>query len=156
MDKIVAIDPGGTTGVCAIEETASHVEGVPDFQVVMVEEILWENRLTFFEALFYGRLTTINGEPLLPDVVVIESFRLRPGRAMEQIGSNFPSVRVIGIVEAFVALCINEPLLVFQEPSIIGRCEILAEHASMFRGLIHAGDAYRHARYYHLTTRRKP
>jgi len=148
---ICGVDPGNTTGVCLIDETASR----DDFQVVGVYQIPWEYRISFFQALFTGTFADeVQSKPLLPEVVVIESFRLRPGRAMEQVGSEFPSVRVIGIVETFISLCIPKPLLVFQEPSVIGRVEILPQHIEQFKALIHAGDAYRHARYYHITTRR--
>ena len=146
MTTIVGIDPGETTGVCALETPRNgHV-----FQVVGVYQIPWEDRVSFFRALFTGGIAQPDGYQLLPEIVAIESFRLRPGRAMEQVGSEFPSVRVIGIVEAFLSLCSPQPLLAFQEPVIIGRCQILSEHEQLFRGLVHAGDAYRHARYYYV------
>lgn len=161
---IMGVDPGRTTGVCLIQEQER------DFWVVTSWQIPWEQRVTFFVALFSGAFADPNGVILLPEIVVIESFRLRPGRAMEQIGSEFPSVRVIGIVEtlaeivpqlialqtlipAMTAKMVKKPLLVYQEPSIISRVEILPEHKEELSGLIHAQDAYRHARYYHLTTR---
>jgi hypothetical protein len=150
MNTIVAIDPGQTTGVCAIREAHKS----DDFQVVGTWQIPWEDRVTFFVALFSGTFALGKSKSLLPEVVVIENFHLRPGRALEQIGSEFPSVRVIGIVEVLVALCCPKPLLIFQDPSVIGRVSILPEHEERLAGLIHAQDAYRHARYYHITTRR--
>jgi hypothetical protein len=146
---IVAIDPGSTTGVCIIREQPSVECG---FQVVSVWQIPWEQRTSFFMALFNGTFATDNGKPLLPEIVVIEAFRLRPGRAMEQVGSIFPSVRIIGIIEAFIEISLPKPLMVFQEPSVIGRVEVLPEHKEALSGLIHATAAYMHARYYHLTT----
>lgn len=150
MSTIAAIDPGQTTGVCIIGETPKS----NDFRVVGTWQIPWESRISFFVALFGGTFADDKGKPLLPEVVIIENFHLRPGRALEQIGSEFPSVRVIGIVEVLVALCCPKPLLVFQDPSVIGRVSILPEHEERLAGLIHAQDAYRHARYYHITTRR--
>jgi len=150
MASIVGVDPGTTTGVCLIvADDRSN-----DFQVVGVWQIPWEDRLSFFPALLHGTFTN-QGKPQLPEVVVIESFHLRPGRAMEQVGSVFPSVRIIGIVEAFASLCTPEPLLVLQDPSVIGRVEILQQHSAMLSTLIHAQDAYRHARYYCLTTSKR-
>lgn len=143
---IVAIDPGGTTGVCVIQELAN------DFQVVYIDQIPWQNRVTFFKALFAGTLTDVNGKPLLPEVVVIEAFRLRPGRAMEQVGSVFPSVRIIGIVEALISFMTPPPLLVFQEPIDMSRVSILPEHEELLKGFIHVQAAYKHARYYHVIT----
>lgn len=154
MTCIVGIDPGHTTGFCMVDEKPKA--GIDDFQVVSVAQIPWEKRVSFFIALFNGTFANNKGESQLPEIVVIESFRLRPGRAMEQVGSEFPSVRVIGIVEALTALCLPErPLLVFQEPGVIGRVGILPKHEEQLRGLVHAGDAYRHVRYYHLTTGRR-
>lgn len=145
--KICGIDPGQTTGVCLIED---HDDS-NDFQVLNVWQIPWENRLTFFKALLTCTFT--NGESLVPEVVVIESFRLRPGRAMEQVGSEFPSVRIIGIVEALLSLCIPQPPLIFQEPSVTARVNILSDDQPILLGLVHASDAYKHARYYHLRRR---
>lgn len=158
-DIIMAVDPGQTTGVCIIKEfdkAPNALTQIDGFQVMASWQIPWESRISFFVALFSGAFATDDGEILLPGIVVIESFRLRPGRAMEQIGSEFPSVRVIGIVETLIYQCtVAQPLLVFQEPAIIGRVEILPEHKQQLSGLIHAQDAYRHARYYHLTTHRR-
>lgn len=156
---IAGIDPGYTTGLCVIDENpkARRIIGGmlenDDFQVVCVAQIPWEKRLVSLQALFYGTFAN-SDKLLLPEVVVVEAFRLRPGRAMEQVGSEFPSVRIIGIVETLVSLCCPQPLLVYQEPGVIGRVEILEQHKTELEGLIHAGDAYRHVRYYHLTTRR--
>ena len=151
MTCIVGIDPGYTTGYCMVEESSDH----RDFQVVSAAQIPWEKRISFFVALFSGTFANAKDEPQLPEIVVIEAFRLRPGRAMEQVGSDFPSVRVIGIVETLIYCCQPcKPLLVFQEPGVIGRVEILPEHIDQLSGLIHAADAYRHVRYYHLTTGR--
>jgi hypothetical protein len=150
MTTIIGIDPGATTGVCAIVESVDR----DDFQVAGVYEIPWQDRLSFFRALFTGAITAISGDQLLPEIVVIEDFKLAQGHAMDQVGSRFPSVRIIGIVEAFMSLCDPVPMLVFQPPSSMARVEMLPQHAHMFPGLIHAGDAYRHARYYHVTTGR--
>jgi len=147
MTLIVGIDPGGTTGVCIIKEPTS--DGSDDFQVVGVHQIPWEDRLPSLLALMSGSLVDGNGERLLPEIVVVENFHVRPGQAIEP---SVPSVRIIGIIEAFWSLQNPRPLLVFQDPVVIGRTQILEQHKALFKGLIHAGDAYRHARYYHLTT----
>jgi len=144
---IVAIDPGTTTGVCCIQQHPGSVYG---FQVVSSWQRPWEDRLSFFMALFNGTFVDVNDKTLLPEIVVLEAFRLRPGRAMEQVGSIFPSVRIIGIVEAFTSLMVPQPVIVFQEPGIMSRTEILPDHMERLSGLIHAQDAYKHARYYHI------
>lgn len=140
---ILAIDPGQTTGVCALESDPEN-----NIRVVAAVQIPWSRRIEDFAALLAG--TSEEGLQQ-PDVIVFEAFRLRPGRAMEQVGSIFPSVRVIGIVEALHYTMDLKCPIVYQEPSILSRTEVLEEHKQHFVGREHAADAYRHARYYHVT-----
>lgn len=116
----------------------------------MAEQILWNRRKYDFWALFTA--TFQEGLPM-PQYVVIESFRLRPGRAMEQVGSTFPSVEMIGLIEAFqfVVGPMNFFEIVYQEPGAIGRTAVLPEHTKYFVGKPHAMDAYKHARYFFVT-----
>lgn len=142
---ILGIDPGKTTGVCMLR-TGETVE------VVLAEQIPWDRRKEDLWALFTA---TFREELPVPQYTVIENFRLRPGRAMEQVGSTFPSVEVIGLIEAFHFITKNFFDLVYQEPAIISRVQILPEHAAFFVGKPHAADAYRHARYFLTTHRQK-
>jgi hypothetical protein len=143
---ILALDPGATTGYCLVDDSTG-------FGVVSVGEIPWDSRLGLLTALIGG--TSAHNGLLQPQAVVVEAFRLRPGRAMEQVGSIFPSVRIIGIIEALLYQRPDRSKvpLVFQEPGIMARVEVLPEHADLFVGMPHAKDAYKHARYYTLTTR---
>ena len=119
-----------------------------DIEVVMAEQIPWDRRKEDLWALFTA--TFREGLPV-PQYTVVENFRLRPGRAMEQVGSTFPSVEVIGLIEAFQFVTKNYFKLVYQEPAIISRVQVLPEHAPLFVGKPHAADAYRHARYFCVT-----
>lgn len=146
---ILGVDPGQTTGVCMIRTTD---ENINNFDVLLAEQVLWNNR----HADFWALLVTMNERIVpVPDIVVIENFRLRPGRAMEQVGSTFPSVNVIGLIEAFQYVAPISFELAYQEPAIIGRVQILPEHQELFVGKQHAADAYRHARYYSITNAHK-
>ena len=153
MAVLVGVDPGATTGVCIVEECSAQAD---DFQVVSALQIPWEERLSFFQALFSGTSVYAINEPRLPEVVVIEQFKLRGDAAFHQVGSDFPSVRIIGIIEAMVfvykEVVGNSPLLVYQPNADIHRVQILPQHEAKFVGLKHAADAYRHLRYYMLTT----
>lgn len=148
---ILGVDPGQTTGVCLINTNIS-TNGAESFGVLLAEQIPWERR----HADFWALLGDLNYHRVpAPQLVVIENFRLRPGRAMEQVGSTFPSVNVIGLIEAYRHVSPFEFDIVFQEPAIIGRVQILPVHQSLFVGKQHAADAYRHARYYAVTHKGK-
>jgi hypothetical protein len=67
---------------------------------------------------------------------------------MEQVGSTFPSVEVIGLIEGYQYVTRNYFTIKYQEPGSIARVAVLAEHAGFFVGLPHAMDAYKHARFY--------
>lgn len=166
---ILAIDPGRTTGICAIRT----VDGVKGFEVVTALEILWENRLELLSALIDG--TYFNPKvPQPPEAVVIENFRLRQGRALEQSGSDFPSSQLIGMVQAFLwmdkhivadapenikAYVADNPQnfrpygldrLHFQEPANMANVKIMPEDLGLLTGSNHKQDAYKHARFYYL------
>ena len=139
---VLGVDPGQTTGFCLLKNCQGRQRV---YSLLEAGQILWDRRKLDMYALLSGTYRT---RLPVPEAIVIESFRLRPGRAMEQVGSTFPSVQVIGNIEAFqFALSLSVPLI-FQEPSIISRVEILPEHEDRLTGKPHAQDAYKHARYY--------
>ena len=141
--KLVAFDPGKTTGVCVADVT-KH-----DFQLRTCFEMSWESRFEVVEALISG--TYFNPKvPHVPEIVVAESFRLRQGRALEQAGSDFPSVNVIAIIQTFLYLHGPERQLdlKLQEPGMRSRVKVLDEHKQWVKGSSHKLDAYQHARLY--------
>lgn len=162
---ILALDPGRTTGACAIETLDSG------FRVITALEIPWENRLPILEALLDG--TYYSQVPQLPEAVVVETFRLRQGRALEQTGSDFPSSQVIGSIQAFLHLdklprppgqgflypnenrAYGLDRLHFQEPVCMSRVEILPGDFSFVSGSEHRKDAYKHARFFYLSQIKK-
>lgn len=176
--RILAIDPGKTTGVCLLETTSQH----DDFEVALALEIPWEAHPEFLWALINGTLPQ-QRQPHPPEVVVVEAFRLRQGRALEQTGSDFPSSQVIGMIqmvlwldrpysigsEAFFpgpnpkAYVVQEapnsattvrPVgisrLAFQQPATISRVQIDPRHLDFVQGSAHKQDAYKHARFFYL------
>jgi hypothetical protein len=163
---VLAIDPGRTTGACVAEVSRTG------FRVVTALEIPWESRLEILSALIDGTYFD-KKSPQPPVAVVIENFRLRQGRALEQSGSDFPSSQVIGAVQAFLWMDLpshrangdfllpidNRPYglerLHFQEPSCMARVLVLPEHAEIVRGSPHKEDAYKHARYFYIVNGRQ-
>jgi hypothetical protein len=89
---IVAIDPGEATGV-AIVSVDLHDHDVDS--VLQTYEIAWDDRFSLIPL-----ITDMRKAPLLPNKIVVESFRLYPSEFQHQIGKEFPSVRVIGIIES--------------------------------------------------------
>lgn len=150
--QILAIDPGRTTGICLVESASDGL------RLVEVREILWDDRFDQLKALLDSMfLHPLLQEPQPVGAVVIETFRLRQGRAYEQSGSDFPSTQVIAIVQTL--LWVRDPFyltrLFYQEPAIIGRVKILDEHVNYVAGSEHKKDAYRHARFFYLAHGRK-
>jgi len=168
---ILAIDPGRTSGICVVRTT----EGKKGFVVVTALEMPWESRMEFLETLLDGTYFD-QKVPQLPEAVVIESFRLRQGRALEQAGSDFPSSQVIGSIQAFLwmdkpttgvlagsngqlthhfeiggpARPVGLARLHFQEPSTMSHVAIEPEDMPLLAGSPHKQDAYKHARFYYL------
>lgn len=140
---VLGVDPGKTTGVCALSVDANGA-----IEVLMAEQIPWDRRKEDLWALFTA---TFREELPAPRYVVVESFRLRPGRAMEQVGSTFPSVEVIGLIEAFQFVSRQQFEIIYQEPAVIGRVAISPEFQHHFVGKVHASDAFKHARYFVIT-----
>lgn len=155
--KILAIDPGETTGVCILQTTELR----DDFEVAYVSEMSWDDRFRISKALIMGtwpqRMTPDPGWVAAarpPEVVVIEQFRLRQGKAYAQAGSTFPSIQVQAIIETFVYAYLHkqpDKFIAYQEPICMARVQILPDHHHLIAGSEHMKDAYKHARYYFET-----
>lgn len=145
MKTVLSVDPGKTTGACLILAK----EGQRDFEVLSASEIPWEKRLSALNALIGGSILKPSGYLPRPQVVVVETFRLRFNKAKDQIGSEFPATKIIGVVQAFCYIH-KVSSIIYQEPSVRSRVKVLPEHSDLIVGP-HVTDAYQHARYYHVT-----
>jgi hypothetical protein len=135
MKKILAVDPGLTTGLAY----GVH-QGGRDFLFTRSEEMKWDDRFDLYRLL----------QEWCPSIIVCESFRLYAHKSKQQIGSEFPSVRIIGILELSAhLLALPEP--VFQPPSIRQNVRIPDEHLPRVQGSEHRKDSYQHLRYFVLT-----
>src|SRR5262245_37203997 len=94
MKFVVCIDPGQTTGFCALG-FAGGIINIDTYTLHDTLEVDWSNRFWFMHYL------TKHREAI--GVIVIEKFKLfgNDKKMKSQINSEFPSVRVIGIVEAY-------------------------------------------------------
>lgn len=140
----MGVDPGKTTGICVAERVAVANPGHP-FEVLYTAEIMWETRIHELRELFqvYNDI----------EAIVVESFRLYPHAAQSQIGSDFPSVRVIGTIETVLEISDIAAPIVFLPASIHKRVlipEWLPHYSSA-----HVRDAYALVKYYYLTKLKK-
>ncbi len=135
---ILSVDPGMTTGLVVAENIRS-----PDQFDFYALELNWSQRfwfLTFFK----------DYHPII-EKIIIEEYRLFKHKASDQTNSIIPSVRVIGIIEAyaFEYSLINK--IVYQIPAEIksyGKytLNILDHHLEFVGPSKHTRDAYRHLR----------
>lgn len=130
---LLSLDPGTTTGYAVVEATESSLE------VIKAGTILWNDR-------FYDLQELVNEWPY--DHIIVETFRLFPHKAMSQIGSHFPSAQVIGIIEFLLWHRGYLDRLVYQNPSIKARTQVMDDSIP---NITHVQDAYRHARYFAIT-----
>jgi len=89
--KILAIDPGKTTGVCYADWDLLSIpnDKTPlNVETTKLFEIQWENRFAI------GELVA-----LPTDVIVIENFIMYANKHNDLTGAEFPSSQIIGIVE---------------------------------------------------------
>lgn len=138
MTKLIAIDPGSTTGFV---EAETSLVGITLLRVI---EIPWERRFALRDLLWN------EGSQPVPDKVIIESFRLYAHRAQSQVNNDFPSVRVIGIVEAALHEFGWLDKLVFQPASVRSRVVVASPYREQLRSP-HTHDAFQHIRYYYVT-----
>jgi hypothetical protein len=132
--NIVAFDPGVTTGcVVAAYESGST------FLITRAEEIPWGGR-------FHGIKRILNFYN--PEFIVVESFRLYPHKAQAQIGQDFPSAQVIGIIEAYAYEAGLLDRIRKQPAAARVKTKVLDTHKAALRSTPHIIDAYQHLRYF--------
>lgn len=98
-------------------------------------------------------LTALHAIHGVPDVMVVEAYRIYPNRAKQHINSDLFTPRVIGGIEVWSAIIKPTPKLVFQMASQakgFATDRKLRDWGLYQRGARHANDAIRHAVYYLL------
>ena len=94
--RVLAVDPGGMNGLAWFKENGD-LDGFN--QVKLDDFAVWLE----------------NHEPK-PDVVVVEDYRLRKGKALQQSGSNMPASQAIGIVDSY---CKRNHIQMVKQPAYI-------------------------------------
>lgn len=131
---IAAFDPGETTGVVVAEWQSGR-----DFHLLLTGVIPWNER--FFQTKYILR-------QYRPDFIVVESFRLYRHKAESQIGKDFPSAQMIGIICAYAYDTVGLEGIRLQPASVRSSVKVLDDHKRMVGASPHIQDAYRHLRYY--------
>lgn len=141
----IAIDPGLTTGMVCGDTDFYNSRNT--FSIALAREITWSDRFWLRQYIHYNRD--------IIDAIIIERFSLFPNpKTMNaQINSEFPSVRIIGLVEAYAEMYGLLNKIVYQNPSDRKSVTIPVEHQRCLplNGRDHIKDAYRHLRFYYLT-----
>lgn len=149
MTQVLAIDPGQTTGVVVAE-----LQNYEIASIVQQYEMGWARRFELIP-LVAGLCASDGGTPPQCSVIVLEAFRLYPHEHRRQVGSDFPSVRVIGIVEAAAFICGFDLNNLFLLPAgVKNKVAILPQHAPLIMRSEHVRDAYKLARYHAVMLRR--
>lgn len=128
---IASFDPGRTTG-CVL----ARWESGRDFDIVMKYAIPWEKRFPAIKDILR----------YVPEHIVVESFRLYPHSARAQIGQDFPSSQVIGIIETFAYEYSPESRITKQPAA--ARSNVKVTHEEIKGSSVHVLDAYLHLRYF--------
>ena len=118
--KIMSFDPGETTGFAVLDtDTGSWMTGVIG---------LWHTIDSLLDC-------------HKPDVVVFESFKLYPDKAHTQVWSDFPAVKVIGVIEY---LCEKKKVPVHSQSASQAKC-LSFNTGDQSKLSNHEYDALRHA-----------
>lgn len=140
MTRMVAFDPGLTTGFIDVD-----VSDDGGFRVVKSCEIAWSSRFSIGELLQWNEVVP------QPSAIVVEKFTLYAHRSKDQIGSDFPSAQVIGIIETYAHQLGLLDVVHYQMASVMSMVRILPEHYPYLIKSEHARDAYKHMRYFIVT-----
>lgn len=138
--RLIGVDPGQTTGY--VKLLHDH-DG--ELRVLEAKEIVWTARMELIPLI----AASVLEDPQVPTTVVVESFRLFPHEFHHQVGSTFPSVHIIGIIDAACWLANPSPEIIYQPA--VNKSRVLIYHP--LPGSEHVRDAYRHARYYYEAKR---
>lgn len=131
---LLSLDPGKTTGY-------AWTTAYPDrLELIQTGLIPWDDRFEELQKI-------VNAYPW--DNVIVETFRLFPHKARAQIGSEFPAVQIIGIVEYLLWERDYLDRLVYQDPSTKKRTTVLPDDTPTNP---HMQDAVKHARYFSVVT----
>lgn len=138
LSRLISFDPGKTTGFVIFDAIDFKAR---EYDLVAVGVIEWHDR-RYIETLLKNTQ---------PDHIIIEDFKLRRDKALEQSGSDMPAPRVIERIFVYCEqLGFEDRIAPLQMPGLRTNCNVPLEHQKACR-ISHIRAAYLHARYYVLT-----
>lgn len=137
LSKLISFDPGKATGFVIFDAIDFKAR---EYDLAAVGVIEWHDR-RHIETLL---------KDAQPDYIIIEEFKLRRDKALEQSGSDMPSPRVIERILTYCEQLDFEDRIVIQMPGLRTNCNVPLEHQKACR-ISHIRAAYLHGRYYVLT-----
>lgn len=97
----VAIDPGESVGMAMFTDTGEDIRKLtlrlPQFREALAMLMVTDKTYHF----------------------IVEDFRLRKDKALDQIGSNIPAARAIGAIEMMVAILGERASITMVQPSVL-------------------------------------
>jgi hypothetical protein len=155
---VIGVDPGKTTGLAIVEALGSVPFASPAGRVIQVRwgmqildasDVPWNDRfvITDIIAAWFKQVGNV--------WVVCEAFNLYAHAAQSQINSDFPSVQIIGMLQAEMHRLNRYDRLIMQPASTRKPIQIKGEYKQPLQGLHHAKDAFKHARYFIITQKDK-
>ncbi|MDD4722678.1 MAG: hypothetical protein PHR07_08045 [Acidaminococcaceae bacterium] len=133
---LIAIDPGKTTGVVCAH--APSLKTLYTLELITLTDVV-------------DTITKLSGSEGYPTTIIIEEFRLRKNKAVQQAGSTIPSAEVIGAIRGW-AVGKDNVEIVMQSASAIGTIvPVMLKAFDLWKptvGKPHARDAARHLIYY--------
>ena len=102
--RILGIDPGGTVGLAWFDNPEDHYFCQGYDQVGMDDFPLW-----------------LEKHRPIPDLIVLENYRLWKHRAIQQSGSSLPAAQTIGMAKSYAK--IRDIKIIEQSPQILQNAE---------------------------------
>jgi hypothetical protein len=147
--SITALDPGETTGACAMGRDAMTLDSIPNLKHA--------GHLDTDDMDKAVKALTEYFDVFTPQVVVIEDYRIYAWKADDHKWSGLHTPRVIGCIET---LCIQRGIVYVKQTAQVakGFCtdKKLQEWGWYFPSIRHGRDAIRHAVFYLLFNHFKP
>lgn len=140
----IAIDPGANTGVATFKHTGEDIN-----RTVFREEQFRE----FLKMVYSQAMAQVTSDPETKFglTFIMEDFKLRKDKALDQLGSDMPASRAIGAVQMIDNLLGDRSELILQQPGILSTALKWAGYPKYANSRIHPPDdiaAYSHGMFH--------
>jgi hypothetical protein len=134
----ISVDPGSNVGVATFRDDGTDISktvmSLPNFRIFI--------SAAYKETLSSSRFNLH---------FIMEDFKLRQDKALDQTGSDMPASRCIGAVEMINDLLGDQSTITYQKPSVLGTALKWAGYSGLANSRRHPPDdiaAYAHGIFY--------